>query len=111
MAHVSSEAIIPTRAQRRVLGNILAGCPTFHGGIGRSNQKKTLTSLHRRGWLDENGRVSPAGEAALLAKVVVKNPYRSRRCSGLSPGTVGELKELLKLARQVSTKPTKSDNG
>ena len=71
------EAMAPTRAQRRVLGNILAGRPVSHGAIGRSKyggHMNTVAALHRRGWLDHDGHVSPAGEAALALKVVTKEP-------------------------------------
>lgn len=77
MRHVRLEAMTPTRAQRRVLGNILAGRSASHATIGRSTYSghmKTVASLHRRGWLNHDGHVSPAGEAALLLKVVVREP-------------------------------------
>lgn len=57
-----------TKAQRRALENLAAGRNIAHGIFGISahgGMTQTIYALHRRGYLDRQGNISPAGRAAL----------------------------------------------
>jgi len=58
-----------TRAQRKVLANIQAGRPYYHGfdiKTYKGGLTKTVKSLQAKGWTDNTGAITSYGEAALL---------------------------------------------
>lgn len=59
-----------TAAMRRALANIAAGRHIAHGISGTSahgGMTQTIYALHRRGFLDRKGEITPAGRAILEA--------------------------------------------